>query len=132
MVLHNSEALGLAQFTKHSLRDSDDKLCWDFMILDEVTVADAEVLQHLTRLLNCDRGCWTHLLATQKCSYCMLRYVAAALFYVTKKIPQLALLCCGLYKAEQHEALSHLSIKPFTSTVFKHHQGVQQTTSGGE
>lgn len=100
MVLHNSEALGLAQFTKHSLRDSDDKLCWDFMILDEVTVADAEVLQHLTRLLNCDRGCWTYLLATQKCSYCMLRYVAAALFYVTKKIPQLALLYCGLFKAE--------------------------------
>ena len=45
MVLHNSEALGFKQFTQHNLRDSDDKLCWDFMILDEVSVADADFLQ---------------------------------------------------------------------------------------
>ncbi len=38
MVLHNSDALGFKRITKHSLSDDDDKLCWDFMILDEVSL----------------------------------------------------------------------------------------------
>ena len=38
MVLHNSDALGFKRISKQSLWDDDEKLSWDFLVLDEVSL----------------------------------------------------------------------------------------------